>query len=465
MRDERDPRYRHDPDPAAGSYSEPGEPTIAPGRRTLTDRLSPRQADALSPAVQRKHLHGGANDDPQRAAADGTSGTRSSLPYLDQIQASFGRHDISAVAAYADDAAAAACEGLGAMAFASGDRVAFHGAPALHTAAHEAAHVVQQRAGVFLKDGLGDTGDIYEQHADAVADAVVRGESAEALLDAGPGGSATREHGTGDAGSVSSSTESRPSARPSPAGGRTSAVQRIPWMGPKLPPSGDALKRPLYLSLVSHPIAKLLLGHYIDASGETLSLTPEQMVDIKPIVDVRSADGFEALVVRMRQQAEETQQPVREAIPFMRGWGGACTSGTLGNFTIQYRGGVEVWPSGVWRFSGSIAFYDVFDFDARDDNSRPFLAEVKTRLGGAAIPGEPFSIVSPPMPATQTAFDRYLQWAGGFEPMAGPDISNRDSMQDGNMRPKLKREGTIGDLPLPGASTGDRDVSTDDSDD
>jgi hypothetical protein len=433
MRDERDRRYRHDPDAAAGSCSEPGEPTIAPGRRTLTDRLSPRQADAPSPAVQRKQLQGGANGDLQRAAAEGTSGTRSSLPYLDQIQASFGRHDISSVAAYADDAAGAACEGLGAMAFATGDRIAFHGAPALHTAAHEAAHIVQQRTGVFLKDGLGDTGDIYEQHADAVADAVVRGESAEALLDAGAGG-----------GGLAEGARSRNSTAPAESTGL--AVQRMPWMGPKLPPSLDGPKRALYVSLVAHPVAKQLLGHYIDGTGAPFSLTPQQMIDIEPIVDVRGADGFEALVMRLRSQTAQTQQLAQAPIPFMKAWGGACTSATLGNFTAEYRGGVTVRPSGVWRFTGAVSFYDFWDFDGRDDDSRTFVAELKTRLGGAAIPGTPFYIFSPPMPATQTAYDRHLQWAGGFEAMNGPDISRGDAMTDGNMRPKLKREGTIGEL-------------------
>jgi hypothetical protein len=64
--------------------------------------------------------------------------------------------------------------------------VAFAGAPNLHTAAHEAAHVIQQRAGVQLKGGVGEVGDPYERHADAVADAVVQGKSSEALLDAYP---------------------------------------------------------------------------------------------------------------------------------------------------------------------------------------------------------------------------------------------------------------------------------------
>jgi hypothetical protein len=66
--------------------------------------------------------------------------------------------------------------------YASGDRVAFREEPDLHTA----AHIMQQASGVRLKDGIGEVGDTYERHADAVADRVVRGESAADLLT--PGG-------------------------------------------------------------------------------------------------------------------------------------------------------------------------------------------------------------------------------------------------------------------------------------
>ena len=123
-----------------------------------------------------------------RAAAAGVSGAGSALPYFDRIQAAFGgTHDLSQVRAHVGGEAAAASEHMGAEAYATGDHVAFHGQPDLHTAAHEAAHVVQQRAGVQLTGGVGQAGDAYEQHADAVADAVTRGESAAALLGGGTG--------------------------------------------------------------------------------------------------------------------------------------------------------------------------------------------------------------------------------------------------------------------------------------
>ncbi len=123
-------------------------------------------------------------------AAQGLSGSGSSLPHGEAIQRSFGRHDVSSVQAHSGGEAGAACADMGAEAFTSGNQIAFSASPSLHLAAHESAHVVQQRAGVQLKGGVGQEGDAYERHADAVADLVVQGKSAEPLLDemAGPGG-------------------------------------------------------------------------------------------------------------------------------------------------------------------------------------------------------------------------------------------------------------------------------------
>jgi uncharacterized protein DUF4157 len=120
------------------------------------------------------------------SAAAGLAEPAGALPHRDRIQALFGRHDVSGVQAHVGGAATVASEAMGAEAYATGDHVAFRAAPDLHTAAHEAAHVVQQRAGVALKGGVGEVGDPYEQHADAVANAVVAGRSAEPLT-CGPG--------------------------------------------------------------------------------------------------------------------------------------------------------------------------------------------------------------------------------------------------------------------------------------
>ncbi len=127
--------------------------------------------------------------DVHAAAAEGVRSGGGRLPYGEQIQRSFGGYDISNVVAHTGAAAEHAAGAMGASAYATGNDVVLgKGGTDLHTVAHEAAHVVQQRAGVSLSGGVGQAGDPYERHADAVADLVVQGKSAEGLLGQMAGG-------------------------------------------------------------------------------------------------------------------------------------------------------------------------------------------------------------------------------------------------------------------------------------
>lgn len=132
---------------------------------------------------------------PAQLAERGVSDASAPLPHLQTLQPLFGRHDLSGIKAQVGGPATDAAGALGANAYAVGDRVGFAGEPDLHTAAHEAAHVVQQDAGVALKAEVdGGDGDPHEQQADAIADAVVRGESVERQLDRAPTSSRARVH-------------------------------------------------------------------------------------------------------------------------------------------------------------------------------------------------------------------------------------------------------------------------------
>jgi hypothetical protein len=154
-------------------------PRSGPGKHTLTEQL-PHPVQRSAGPLSSPSPDG---DGVQRAAAQGVAGAGGSLPHGATIQQLFGRHDISGVEAHVGGEAATASRAISAEAYATGNHVAFAASPSLHTAAHEAAHVVQQRGGVHLKGGIGESGDAHEQHANAVADAVVQGKSAEALLD------------------------------------------------------------------------------------------------------------------------------------------------------------------------------------------------------------------------------------------------------------------------------------------
>nr|WP_255217132.1 DUF4157 domain-containing protein [Myxococcus sp. AM010] len=126
----------------------------------------------------------------RREAHAGVKDASAPLPHFEQLQQAFGRHDLSDVKARVGGEAALASDRMGAQAFTMGNHIAFRGPPDLRLTAHEAAHAVQQRSGVQLHDGVGHPGDPYERQADEAADAVVRGETAEPILDraVGPSG-------------------------------------------------------------------------------------------------------------------------------------------------------------------------------------------------------------------------------------------------------------------------------------
>lgn len=181
-----------------------------PGKRTLTELLPAasapvqRNVDAAAPvmpSVPRPTIHdlfgrvqrkaSGAEPDTaaiHESAQRGIATASSPLPHAETIQRLFGRHDISGIQAHAASDAAASARAMGAEAYATGNHVVLGGRTDLHTVAHEAAHVVQQRGGVQLRGGVGEVGDAYERNADQVADAVVRGESAESLFGLGIAG-------------------------------------------------------------------------------------------------------------------------------------------------------------------------------------------------------------------------------------------------------------------------------------
>jgi len=137
-----------------------------PGKSTLTEKLVQRKAEQAPSAP--------AAESWQRA----TSGAATDVPHRGRMEAAFGR-SFGDVRAYAGgDHANAGLSGLGAVAAAHGNQVAFRDAsPSPGLVAHELAHVVQQQggaAGVQAK-AVGAAGGGAEQRADAAADAVVRG--------------------------------------------------------------------------------------------------------------------------------------------------------------------------------------------------------------------------------------------------------------------------------------------------
>jgi len=191
------PQTHQDRKPEAAA-SKSAELVQKSAKKDLAGKDFAEQEAALVPEapVQRRASGAAKGGDVQAAAAEGVQGGGQAMPHLDKIQASFGRHDVGGVQAHVGGEAKNASEAIGAEAYATGNNVAFKQQPDVFTAAHEAAHVVQQQAGVQLAGGVGQVGDAYEQNADAVAAKVVAGESAESLLGA-PAAAVGKEGGAG----------------------------------------------------------------------------------------------------------------------------------------------------------------------------------------------------------------------------------------------------------------------------
>jgi hypothetical protein len=137
---------------------------------------------------------------------------------------------------------------------------------------------VQQRAGVMLAGGVGAAGDRYEQHADAVADAVVAGRSAEGMLDtmAGGGAESARSAGAASAGSGVQKQDAAPApAAPAPAAPAPAAPAPA---APAPAPGSSEEDRQIVASLIAQGIRNeveltnaVFFHHYPELEGTLLA--------------------------------------------------------------------------------------------------------------------------------------------------------------------------------------------------
>jgi hypothetical protein len=104
------------------------------------------------------------------------------------MESRFG-HDFSRVHVHSDEQAAESAQAVNALAYTVGRDMVFGAgqySPQTFSGqrllAHELTHTLQQQAGVHLRSGIGQAGDVYERQADAVAEQVAQGRSAAPLL-------------------------------------------------------------------------------------------------------------------------------------------------------------------------------------------------------------------------------------------------------------------------------------------
>jgi hypothetical protein len=157
----------------------------------------------------------------------------------------------------------------------------------------------------------------------------------------------------------------------------------------------------------------------MDDTGAPITLTLQEMMDVNPIVNIRRSPGFGTELAALQAQVQ-TSNAAGTPAPAMKyievsGPGQALTNGTLGNFTIHYKGVLSVNSDGTWTFVGLMEFYDVWDFDPKPfgTSGRSTAGEVKTRVASAFLPGKPFEIFSVLAPSVQSGSDKRAVWPGG----------------------------------------------------
>jgi hypothetical protein len=184
---------------------------------------------------------------------------------------------------------------------------------------------------------------------------------------------------------------------------------------------GTWVERRMWKAFFDHYLPRKFLDHYMDDVGTKLTLSQQEMVDCNATVDIRRSVAFQAEVARLQKAGGGT------ATIAVAGPGGAMTNGTLGNFTINYKGELKVDKAGAWTFSGTIDYYDFWDFDPKDfdkKSNRPLPAEIKVRVASVALPGKPFHIDSVRATASQSSTDAAATWAGNA-PKHVPDKAGR----------------------------------------
>jgi hypothetical protein len=170
-----------------------------------------------------------------------------------------------------------------------------------------------------------------------------------------------------------------------------------------------------------HYVSQKLIKHYVGGSGKDFELTPQQMMDINPSVDIGEGKNFKNL---LQKEGRVIRNGGTIKINNLRGPASARTNGTLGNFSAFYDGDLrsDDCDPGGWIFEGTVRFHDRWNFDAKKTGERNLGAELKTWYG-RLLPGASFNVESVKIGATQSADDSQITFIDfpDFKPKFGPN--------------------------------------------
>lgn len=173
------------------------------------------------------------------------------------------------------------------------------------------------------------------------------------------------------------------------------------------------LERRSWLSFFDHYLPRKFLNNYMDDTGKEIKLTSQEMKDCNPIINIFESSKIIAEKARLKKGeiAEIKKGTVLAA---------ALTSGTLGNFTINFEGKLKANADGTYSFQGTMSFYDFWNFDPKifKKSGRSLMGELKTVTGYLFLPGTPFKINSNTVKVSQVSGSSAANWGNNFKPVS-----------------------------------------------
>lgn len=169
--------------------------------------------------------------------------------------------------------------------------------------------------------------------------------------------------------------------------------------------------------LPAESIGREFVLRYAYGNGQTWRLSVEEMARCNARIDLGD-DMHPQFRSILEQQANAGQRIARHEFT---GASRAMAIGSLGGFTIHYRGNVELDGTGGWTFAGTMNWTDEEDFEPHTEGERGSpggrgsQGEALTTIGRWILPGQPYHVMSVTVPVHQTSEQPHLQWAGDTE--------------------------------------------------
>lgn len=179
----------------------------------------------------------------------------------------------------------------------------------------------------------------------------------------------------------------------------------------------------LFKSLFKSNLAKKFVERYASFDRGTLSLTHEEVVETHPsavsIIHGNHPETMASEKAYFNSKLKSIEKGSSKYVE-LNVIGKANTKGTLGNFTIKFRGKLSRDAEGEgWEFNGVMQFYDEWNFEAKKKGLRSVSSEDATAKGKKYLQGRPFKIESPVYSVSEKSEDGAVDW---FE--------NKDSSSD-----------------------------------